>query len=300
MEVDPAFYHTLRRYTLFSAAGLVVDLTGACPTPPDGSALLQIISNTTTSTAVSIFRADTTKEIIASFPGTDSLQDFLTDFTFFPVDYACAGCQVHSGFYNAYQSIAPALTSALTGYVAQYPGYTVTITGHSLGGALAGLAYPDLKFTTALPVHKAYTFGQPRVGNAAFASFVDALSQSTQNTTGNYIRTTHFYGNKAAPHVRLERHPDLNSRRCPPATRPADGLPPFTNRILRARRELYVQFPGCGAHVSLFRPGGRRLQRSVWHSGHQQCPYLLQRRHDDWLNGLFRRDFLAAGGRLLY
>ena len=172
---------------------------GACAKPPDGSTLLQTISDSATSTAVSIFRADNTEEIIVAFPGTDSLQDFLTDFTFFPVNYtdgktSCAGCQVHSGFYNAYQSIAPAMTRALDGYVLDYPQYRVTITGHSLGGALAAVAYPSLKSTTSLPVQQVYTFGQPRVGNAAFANYVDRLSNSTQDIVGNYFRTTHFYG----------------------------------------------------------------------------------------------------------
>lgn len=51
---------------------------------------------------------------------------------------------------------------------------SLTITGHSLGAQLADLFLADLAITKVLPTTPitAYTFGAPRVGNAAFASFM--------------------------------------------------------------------------------------------------------------------------------
>lgn len=47
------------------------------------------------------------------------------------------------------------------------------VTGHSLGGALAILATADLQKIFG-PIDFTYTFGQPRVGNQAFADWFQA------------------------------------------------------------------------------------------------------------------------------
>jgi predicted lipase len=57
--------------------------------------------------------------------------------------------------------VSPVLTDP------RYQGFTVTFTGHSLGGALASLAalrtvLERLRDSSQI---KLYTFGQPRVGN---------------------------------------------------------------------------------------------------------------------------------------
>jgi hypothetical protein len=57
------------------------------------------------------------------------------------------------------------------------------VTGHSLGGAVATLAAAYLRASgTAVSL---YTYGSPRVGNAAFADFVSAQP-------GGEIRVTHL------------------------------------------------------------------------------------------------------------
>ena len=48
------------------------------------------------------------------------------------------------------------------------------ITGHSLGGALALLCAHRLALQT-VPIHSVHTFGQPRVGDHAFAAAYDSL-----------------------------------------------------------------------------------------------------------------------------
>lgn len=58
------------------------------------------------------------------------------------------------------------------------------MTGHSIGGAVATLAAAELR-STGLKVDT-YTFGSPRVGNTAFASFVTGTGQQ-----GTNFRMTH-------------------------------------------------------------------------------------------------------------
>lgn len=73
----------------------------------------------------------------------------------------------------------------------KYPKITLYICGHSLGGALAVLAWSylllnsqQLKFLNR--VAAVYTFGQPRVGNNAFTNIIELLSDFTWKT--EYVR----------------------------------------------------------------------------------------------------------------
>ncbi len=54
--------------------------------------------------------------------------------------------------------------------LSEHSGAKIIVTGHSLGGSLAILAAADLHKTHG-KIDQVYTFGQPRVGNAAFASY---------------------------------------------------------------------------------------------------------------------------------
>ena len=194
--VDPALYPVLQRYTRFAVAALATFTfnLGTCPSPPFKSTLVKTINNLVTDTQAAIFRDDTAKELILSFPGTASVQDFVTDFVFVPLNQTtatgCTDCRVHGGFYTAWRSIADEVTTALADLRAQNPGYNTIITGHSLGGAIATLAYTDLK-ASGVPVQTAYTMGSPRVGNPTYADFNDRLSGASDTNLGTLIRITH-------------------------------------------------------------------------------------------------------------
>jgi hypothetical protein len=100
----------------------------------------------------------------------------LTDFTLQP---SCTGCQVENGFYNGYMAVRPTIVSALASYGCQ----DVTLTGHSLGAALATLAAADLGQNYT--INDVYNFGSPRVGNPAFA-------QAYNQKFHNHWRVTHY------------------------------------------------------------------------------------------------------------
>ncbi|KAJ3506918.1 hypothetical protein NMY22_g17096 [Coprinellus aureogranulatus] len=56
-----------------------------------------------------------------------------------------------------------------------YPDYAIVTTGHSLGGSIALLAALTLKGAFPSTEVRTYSYGSPRVGNEAFAEFVNNL-----------------------------------------------------------------------------------------------------------------------------
>ncbi|KEY67829.1 hypothetical protein S7711_04967 [Stachybotrys chartarum IBT 7711] len=121
-------------------------------------------------------------EIIISIRGSNNLRNFLTDVVF--IRQGCdlfSGCQVHAGFGTAWKEIESKATAAVAAAVAANPGYSVVATGHSLGGAVATIAAGYLRRSHAVDI---YTFGAPRVGNAAFSQFIT-------DQAGGEFRVTH-------------------------------------------------------------------------------------------------------------
>eukprot|EP01035_Chromulina_nebulosa_P023537 gene23537-30518_t len=120
-------------------------------------------------------------EIIISFSGTDplSIRNWIDDLDFIKTDYPlCDGCKVHRGFYNTYLTVADDVRSLLSEYVNAFPSATISITGHSLGAALAAHCAGDLyslgyNFTTL------YTYGMPRVGNKAYELWYTSVISGT-------------------------------------------------------------------------------------------------------------------------
>lgn len=95
------------------------------------------------------------------------LEAWKTEYTSFP---ECK-CEVHKGFYAAEQIVIPVIVAELNRLLAIFPNFSVKVTGHSLGAALAHLTAMDLmKLGYISTVH--YNFGMPRVGDKLFADFV--------------------------------------------------------------------------------------------------------------------------------
>jgi triacylglycerol lipase len=98
------------------------------------------------------------EDCVVAFRGTQDLRNWLTDLD---CDFTPLGTvRVHRGFHQALDSIRHDLESALEAT----PRQRLWLTGHSLGGALAMLCASGW----GRAVHGVYTFGQPRVGDAAF------------------------------------------------------------------------------------------------------------------------------------
>ena len=75
--------------------------------------------------------------------------------------------KVHEGFLEIYNLFRPLIMDTLDGMDPRSP---LFITGHSLGGALATLALPDIGARWGRRPVGLYTYGSPRVGDNAFVT----------------------------------------------------------------------------------------------------------------------------------
>lgn len=104
------------------------------------------------------------------FRGTVDIQNWIANLDAQQVKYpGCSGCMIHEGFYNAFQSVEGYVRKQVQALTALYRGSKIYVTGFSLGGALATIAALDIKDVFG-NVDQFYSFGQPRVGNEAFAT----------------------------------------------------------------------------------------------------------------------------------
>jgi len=134
----------------------------------------QFFSNTSPHTDTNAFLAANSEALLLAFRGTDPQKtiDWFIDFNALQEHADFPGAKVHKGFEDALNSVWPQIAPALTARGNR----TLWITGHSLGGALAELAAAKSALIANVPVQGIYTFGQPRVGDEAFARHTqDAL-----------------------------------------------------------------------------------------------------------------------------
>jgi hypothetical protein len=163
-------------------------------TCPQGNCPLVEAANTNTLTefensiksdVTGFVATDTTnKLIVVSFRGSRSVRNWITNVQF-PVKTTsiCATCSASTGFWDSWLEAQTGVLAAVTKAQQQFPGFKVVATGHSLGGALAGLAAGVLR-SQGLTVDL-YTYGAPKVGLEAISSY---LSQTGKGAT---YRVTH-------------------------------------------------------------------------------------------------------------
>jgi len=114
--------------------------------------------------------------IIVGFRGTTGeVAQWMSDLDTLKTSFPCAGCAVHAGFHARFEEIvSQGVTSVQSAMDDQVrPLY---ITGHSAGAAVATLFAVHLALMEpSMKVSGVYTFGSPRVGNAAFVKRADEL-----------------------------------------------------------------------------------------------------------------------------
>lgn len=130
--------------------------------------------------------------IFVVYRGSTSISDWANNLDAILTTYPkCSGCEVHKGFYLAQQSVIGAVTNAVKSLRQQFPSYSVVVTGHSLGAAMATLTTLDL-MDAGISNIRMFHFGSPRVGNTNFANFASSK-------IGDRNRNTHH--KDMVPHV---------------------------------------------------------------------------------------------------
>lgn len=115
--------------------------------------------------------------VVVAFRGTqeNSIQNWIEDLFWKQLDFDYPGmteAKVHSGFYSAYHNttLRDGVINGIQKTREAYGNIPIMVTGHSMGGAMASFCALDLIVNYGLKDVTLLTFGQPRIGNAVFAS----------------------------------------------------------------------------------------------------------------------------------
>jgi triacylglycerol lipase len=122
-------------------------------------------------------RNPATKTAFVAFRGTQTFEDWVGDFDalFEPYKYVPNAGQVQMGFQSIYDALHDSIQAGIGAAIAGCD--DLLVTGHSLGGALAVIAGPDLAKNLTL-VPELITFAGPAAGLADFARFFDLVIPS--------------------------------------------------------------------------------------------------------------------------
>jgi len=126
-------------------------------------------------------------DFIVAIRGTDSIWEWIQDVRFGRIacPFAAGAGETDDGFSDVYMSFSagsaggPRLVDALRTLLAATPGATLTITGHSLGSALATMLALDVVINNAFPTPSVITFASPLVGDPQFAQTHDTQVPNT-------------------------------------------------------------------------------------------------------------------------
>ena len=129
--------------------------------------------------------------------GSLSVRDWISDANFF-IDKAyselgCEGCGVERGFHDSYQDLRPGIEASVEALLAKHPNASISVTGHSLGGAMAAHTAISFQLVKGWKLDSVfYTFGQPRVGDRNFSKWF------ARHFPG-WLRSVHW--NDPVPHL---------------------------------------------------------------------------------------------------
>jgi predicted lipase len=141
------------------------------------------------------------KAIYVTFRGSESIQNWISNLDAILTSYPlCNGCEVHKGFYTAEQAVFPAVLSQVNALTAKYPSYSVIVTGHSLGAALATLTAMDLLANKVKNV-RLFNYGSPRVGNTDFATYTSTVLVDRNRVTHHKDMVPHAPMHERFTHI---------------------------------------------------------------------------------------------------
>lgn len=126
------------------------------------------------------------KNIYVVIRGSSSIMNWVDDFEVKKVPYTTypdCNCYVHNGFYRSALGVRNKTIDSIRLLKKQYPLYDIIVTGHSYGSSCGQLLGMELEHE-GIPV-KLYNFGQPRVGDQKYASFVNTIINEYKRVVHN-------------------------------------------------------------------------------------------------------------------
>jgi len=135
-----------------------------------------------------ICQADQTGDVVIAIRGTEGILEWIHDAEFLqvPCPFLAGAGQTEDGFTAMYESLrtgpasnSPTVVNALAKPQFPHPVNSVTICGHSLGGALATLLALDVAANTVFTEPAVYSYGSPRTGDSLFANTYDQVVKNS-------------------------------------------------------------------------------------------------------------------------
>ena len=131
---------------------------------------------------------DQAGNVVIVIRGTEGTLEWILDAEFLqvPCPFLVGAGHTEDGFTAMYESLrtgsdaeSPSVVSALAKLKFPRAVSSITICGHSLGGALATLLALDVAANTAFDNPNVYTYGSPRVGDSLFANTFDQVVKNS-------------------------------------------------------------------------------------------------------------------------
>ena len=171
-------------------------------------------------------------DVVIAIRGTDAILEWIQDvrFDLVPCPFLMGAGQTEEGFTDMYTSLrtdaapdSPTVVKALGALQFPRPVGSLTVCGHSLGGALATLLALDVAANGNFRRPTVYTYASPRVGDSLFAGTYDQVV-----TASNRIENRLDIVPKLppSPYVHVLSPYELNPIRFSPP--PAEVLVEFT------------------------------------------------------------------------
>jgi hypothetical protein len=127
-------------------------------------------------------------DTVIAIRGTEGILEWIHDaeFSLVPCPFLAGAGHTEDGFTDMYESLrtgaapgSPAVVDALATLQFPQPVSSLTICGHSLGGALATLLALDVAANTTFTEPAVYTYGSPRTGDSLFAATYDQVVKNS-------------------------------------------------------------------------------------------------------------------------
>jgi Lipase (class 3) len=123
-------------------------------------------------------------DVVIAIRGTEGILEWIHDAEFdqVPCPFLAGAGHTEDGFTAMYESLrtgaepdSPTVVNALGQLAFPHPVSSVTICGHSLGGALATLLALDVAANTVFTEPAVYSYASPRTGDSLFARTFDQV-----------------------------------------------------------------------------------------------------------------------------